>query len=72
MDITESYLSEKSLAKKWGISHKTLQRWRWLRTGPSYFKIGGRIRYSNKSIEEYEHQNSYLNPTPSPISTIRV
>ena len=39
-------LSEKSLARKWGISHKTLQRWRWLKTGPAYIKIGGRIRYS--------------------------
>ena len=32
-------LSEKSLARKWGISHKTLQRWRWLKTGPAYIKL---------------------------------
>ena len=64
-------LSEKSLARKWGISHKTLQRWRWLKTGPAYIKIGGRIRYSTDSIKEYEDSNLHQAPTPqtSPIST---
>ena len=64
-------LSEKSLARKWGISHKTLQRWRWLKTGPAYIKICGRIRYSTDSIKEYEDSNLHGAPTPptSPIST---
>lgn len=39
------YLSEHELAEKWGISHRTLQRWRWLNQGPNYLKIGGRVRY---------------------------
>jgi predicted DNA-binding transcriptional regulator AlpA len=56
-------LSEKSLARKWGISHKTLQRWRWLKTGPAYIKIGGRIRYSTDSIKEYEDSNLHQAPT---------
>ena len=64
MDNQEQYLSEKSLAKKWSISHKTLQRWRWLKMGPGYIKIGGRIRYPQNLIEEFESRNSYLTPTP--------
>ena len=65
-------LSEKSLARKWGISYKTLQRWRWIKTGPAYIKIGGRIRYSTDSIKEYEEKNLHQIPTPptSPISTL--
>ena len=64
-------LSEKSLARKCGISHKTLQRWRWLKTGPAYIKIGGRIRYSTDSIKEYEDSNLHQAPTPptSGVST---
>ena len=52
-------LSEKSLAKKWGISHKTLQRWRWLKVGPSYIKIGGRVRYTDDAIKEFESKNKH-------------
>jgi len=53
----EVYISEKSLAKKWGLSPKTLQRWRWLKSGPSYIKIGGRVRYTNDAIKEFENKN---------------
>ncbi len=70
--MTEQLLiPEKSLARKWGISHKTLQRWRWLKMGPAYIKIGGRIRYSADSIKDYETSNSHLDPTPpsAPLST---
>ncbi len=70
--MTEQLLiPEKSLARKWGISHKTLQRWRWLKMGPAYIKIGGRIRYSADSIKDYETSNSHLEPTPpsTPLST---
>ena len=44
MSNQEKYFSEKHLAAKWNISPKTLQRWRWLNMGPSYIKIGGRVR----------------------------
>jgi len=55
----EVYISEKSLAKKWGLSPKTLQRWRWLKSGPSYIKIGGRVRYTNDTIKEFENKNKH-------------
>lgn len=56
---TEVYLCEKELARKWGLSHRTLQRWRWLKQGPSYLKIGGRIRYRPKDILEFERNSFY-------------
>lgn len=53
------YLSEKALARKWGISHRTLQRWRWLNQGPTYLKIGGRVRYTQEAIQAFEDDRSY-------------
>jgi len=53
----EQYLSEKHLAKRWGISFRTLQRWRWKGTGPPYVKIGGRIRYRLDNITKFEEEN---------------
>jgi len=55
----EIYISEKGLAKKWGLSPKTLQRWRWLKVGPSYIKISGRVRYTDDAIKEFESNNKH-------------
>lgn len=53
------YLSEHELAEKWGISHRTLQRWRWLNQGPNYLKIGGRVRYRPEDIEAFEKKRFF-------------
>ena len=47
-------LSEKLLARRWGFSHRTLERWRHDGTGPTYLKIGGRVAYRLSDIEAYE------------------
>lgn len=56
------FLNQIELAKRWGISHKTLEKWRWLGVGPRYLKIGTRIRYSITDIELFEASN-FLNNT---------
>ena len=48
------YLSEKRLARRWGLSHRTLERWRHDDHGPSYLNIGGRVVYQRADIEAYE------------------
>ena len=53
MEWTEC-LSEKLLARRWGLSHRTLERWRHDENGPAYLKIGGRIVYRLSDIEAYE------------------
>jgi hypothetical protein len=58
--ITEIYITEKDLAKKWGLSPKTLQRWRWLKSGPVYIKLGGRIRYTSDNIKNFEEERKCL------------
>ena len=44
MELSECF-SEKLLARRWGLSHRTLERWRHDEIGPAYLKIGGRIVY---------------------------
>ena len=36
------------------MSHQTLQRWRVMRVGPPFLKIGGAVRYRLCDIEQYE------------------
>ena len=48
------HLSEKLLARRWGLSHRTLERWRHDGHGPVYLKIGSRVVYQRSDIETYE------------------
>lgn len=49
-----SHLTQTDLARRWRISPRTLERWRWLGQGPKYLKIGGRVVYRLEDIEAYE------------------
>jgi len=53
----ETYYSEKCVAKKWGLSRRTLQRWRINGEGPKSVKISNRVRYSESSIKKYEDEH---------------
>lgn len=48
------HLTQDELAKRWRISPRTLERWRWLRLGPQYLKIGGRVVYSLEDVQSFE------------------
>jgi len=47
-------LTQKQLAERWQISHRTLEQWRWLGRGPKFLKIGARVLYDLDEIEAYE------------------
>lgn len=47
-------LTQKDLARRWTISPRTLERWRWTGDGPVYMKIGGRVVYRLEDILAYE------------------
>jgi hypothetical protein len=48
------HLNQIDLARRWRVSERTLERWRWLKMGPPYLKIGGRVVYQLSQIEAYE------------------
>ncbi|UVK50956.1 DNA-binding protein [Mesorhizobium sp. AR02] len=54
--MTPVYLSQQELADRWRLSPRTLERWRYLKTGPSYHKLGGKIGYSVVDVEACERR----------------
>ena len=54
--MTIKHLNQVELSRRWSISPRTLERWRWLGQGPRYLKIGGRVVYRLDDIETYEAQ----------------
>lgn len=49
-----SHFNQAELAFSWRISPRTLDRWRWSKTGPDFLKIGGRVIYRLEDIEAFE------------------
>jgi hypothetical protein len=49
------------LARRWLISPRTLEQWRWQGRGPRFLKIGGRVVYRLSDIEAFESANLHAN-----------
>jgi hypothetical protein len=48
------HLTQYDLAKRWAMSPRSLERWRWMGKGPHFLKIGGKCVYALADIEAYE------------------
>jgi hypothetical protein len=48
------HLRQKDLAARWHVSPRTLERWRWIGTGPKFLKVEGRVIYRLEDVEAYE------------------
>jgi hypothetical protein len=48
------HLGQKELARRWSLSHRTLERWRSQGGGPSFLKLNGRCLYRIEDIELFE------------------
>ena len=46
-------LNEVEVAKTLDVSLATVRRWRWLRKGPKYLKIGTSVRYKPEDISAW-------------------
>lgn len=53
-NMSKAIFSPRELAARWAVSEKTLERWRMLRSGPDYIKLGGLFRYRFEDISHYE------------------
>jgi hypothetical protein len=51
------HLNQIDLSRRWKLSPRTLERWRWLRQGPRYVKVGGRVIYRLEDVETYEAEH---------------
>lgn len=54
-----AFLNQVELSQRWKLSPRTLERWRWLGTGPRYHKIGGRVVYRLDDIQEWENSRIF-------------
>lgn len=61
----DKLFTPEQLAERWGMSPDTLKKWRCLKRGPSYIKLGGKdqkgndnVRYALKDIVTYETKNT--------------
>jgi len=57
-DISNT-IEVEELAERWGVSKKTIDNRRYRGQGPSYFKIGGKIKYDLDDVKRME-QDSYI------------
>ncbi len=48
------HLNQRDLSDRWDVSARTLERWRWLNTGPRFLKIGGHVVYRLEDVEAFE------------------
>jgi hypothetical protein len=58
LDSTQTqHLCQKQLARRWRLSHRTLERWRSEGTGPRFLKINGRCLYRLEDVEAFERDH---------------
>ncbi|PVE25801.1 DNA-binding protein [Microvirga sp. KLBC 81] len=48
------HLNQLDLARRWSMSPRTLERWRWTGEGPRFLKVGKRVVYRLDDIETFE------------------
>jgi predicted site-specific integrase-resolvase len=61
--MTIRHLNQVELARRWNISARTLERWRWLGEGPVFLKLGGRVSYRLEDVECHEATHLRANTT---------
>lgn len=59
-----SFLSTDQVAVRWSISRRTLEGWRDKGIGPTFHKIGNRVRYKIDDLERYEKAHCSIKTLP--------
>ena len=66
--MEEKHINPVELARRWRLSPRTLERWRWQGKGPAYLKIGVRIVYRKEDIESFEAEQRIVVGDAKPLS----
>ena len=61
----QSHLTQCDLARRWRVSERTLERWRWKKTGVCYIKIGGKVVYRMADVLAFEAAQLRVHAGPS-------
>jgi predicted site-specific integrase-resolvase len=48
------HFNQLELSRRWGISPRTLERWRCTGEGPRFIKLKGRVAYREADVEAFE------------------
>jgi len=51
-------ITPRTLAARWGLSEKTLERWIMTGTGPTFLKLGSRVLYRMDDVSAHEAQRT--------------
>jgi len=54
--MTSTHFNQLQLAERWGLSAKTLERWRVTGIGPKFIQLPGRVIYRLGDVEAYEEE----------------
>ena len=65
--VSKAALNEHELAVRWGLSVKTLQRWRQEQLGPVFCRLGSRVIYLITEVEAFERRYARYG-TGAPVS----
>jgi predicted DNA-binding transcriptional regulator AlpA len=60
----ETLLNEHDVARITGLSVASVRRWRLLRQGPKYLKIGAAVRYKPKDVLAWLSSHGFRRRTP--------
>ena len=70
--MSDQLLNQTEVARRWGMSPRTLENWRWEGDGPPFLKVGHKVLYRLEDIVTYEKQSvrttSARMPANSPSS----
>ena len=64
--MQEEFLSQQELAIRWALHVQTLTKWRGLRRGPPFVKLGKTVRYAMSDVLEFE-RDGLRKPIPKPV-----
>lgn len=53
---TTTHFDQLQLVERWGLSPKTLERWRVIGTGPKYIRLPGKVIYRLCDIKAVENE----------------
>jgi hypothetical protein len=55
-DTLPQFLNQQELARRWRLSERTLESWRWKKIGPNYIRLEGKVVYALSDVEAYERR----------------